>query len=85
MALIMHLRNLQQQRNLRQERVLHDRLKPLDAYDDYEIRKIYRLTRNFILQLHGLIHIDIEPKTNRSHAVPALIFVLVGLLSGIIC
>ena len=54
-------------------RIFRDRLHPLDAYNDEEIRVRYRLTRPLIIDLHDLIYLDIEPQTNRNHAVPAML------------
>ena len=82
MAVFIHVRNAQQYQNehrLRRPRVFRDRTHPLDAYSDLEIRQRYRLTREIILELHDLIHIELEPRTNRNKAVPAILKLFVTL------
>jgi len=75
MAVFLHVRNNQNQHHnrLMKPRVFRDRTHPLDAYDDEEIKARYRLSRALILQLHDMIQIELEPKTNRNKAVPAIL------------
>jgi hypothetical protein len=73
MALMLIIAQQRGRRLIRRERIFRDRTNPLDAYDDDEIRKKYRLTRQMILALHDEISVDIEPQTQRNHAVPAIL------------
>ena len=66
-------------RHMRRETVFRDRLNPLDAYDDLEIRRKYRLSRELILQLCNDCAIDLEPQTNRNHALPVTLQVFTTL------
>ena len=63
----------QQMQNAIKQRVFRDRLHPLDAYDDMEIIRRYRLSREIILELYDLIRDDLDPKTQRNHAIPGLL------------
>lgn len=69
----------ERQRCIIKARVFRDRVHPLDAYDDDEIRGKYRLTRELIIHLHDMIHEDLDPKTNRNHAVPAMLQIFCAL------
>ena len=51
-------------------RLFRDRLHPLDAYDDIEIVRRYRLSRELILELYDYIGEHLEPQTPRNHAIP---------------
>ena len=76
MALFLNLQqHLQHQRrnNLRRDRIFRDRLHPLDAYNDIDLVRRYRLSRHVILELHDLIDAELEPTTHRNHAVPAIL------------
>ena len=81
MAVFLHIRNEERAKNRRvmKPRIFRDRLHPLDAYDDEEIRKRYRLTRQLILTLHDMIQHEIEPQTNRNMAVPAILQIFIAL------
>ena len=78
MAHYIHIRNIQyyarddENQYERRPRVFRERMNPLDVYTDDEIKKRYRLTRELIVCLHELIHHDIEPKTRRNKAIPAM-------------
>ena len=47
---------------LRRPRVFRDRTYPLDAYDDLEIIKRYRLSRECIVELHNILQDELEPR-----------------------
>ena len=73
MAVFLRLQNLQQRRLIRRECVFRDRTHPLDTYDDDEMKSRYRLTRAMVLDLYELIRAELEPRTNRNHAIPGLL------------
>jgi hypothetical protein len=75
MAVFLHVRNNNNNHgnNLRRNRIFRDRLHPLDAYDDLEIKKRYRLSREMIIDLYDQIGADLEPSTMRNHAIPAIL------------
>ena len=73
MAVFMNIRDHQNRLNLRKDRIFRDRLHPLDAYDDTEILRRYRLSRHLILELYDDIAQEIEPQTLRSHAIPGML------------
>ena len=56
----------------RQPRNFRDRTDLLNNLSDREMRGKYRLSRQQIIDLHALIEEDIQPKTIRSHAIPAM-------------
>lgn len=68
MAAILNIINANNRRREKQ-RVYRQRVHPLETYDDDEIRRRYRLTRELINDLHTLIEVDLEHPTRRSHAV----------------
>ena len=79
------LRRLLKERDqpLRKERVFRDRSQALDTLNDQELISRYRFPSHVIWRLVDLVKQDIEPKTYRSHAIPAHIqvnklFVLIG-------
>lgn len=71
MAAAMLLIDNEARRALRRQRVFRDRLHPLDAYDDTELLRRYRVTRPVLTEIIDLIQDDIQPVTNRTRAVPA--------------
>ena len=73
MVVFMNIRDHQNRLNLRKDRIFRDRLHPLDAYDDTEILRRYRLSRHLILELYDDIAQEIEPQTLRSHAIPGML------------
>ena len=81
MALFLHIRNLEQrQKNvLRRNRIFRDCLHPLDAYNDIEIIQRYRLSRGLVLELYDDIAAEIEPQTERSHAIPGILRLFTAL------
>ena len=81
-GILIHLRNIadrNRNRRLVRPRVFRDRTHPLDMYDDEEIRRRYRLTRQLIMSLHDIIGPGLEPDTNRNHAVPAILQLFTAL------
>ena len=83
MALYLHIENIQiiHQQRLRvgKHRAFRDRLNPLDAYDDEEIIKRYRLSRQLIMNLYDQIGDQLEPSTNRNHAFQAMLHIFCAL------
>ena len=65
-------------RALRRERVFRDRTNPLDIFDDVDLHKRYRFTRDGILFLIDNLN-GLEPTTARSCAVPKHLKVCIGL------
>ena len=72
MAVFLHRQDYNR-RQLRKQRVFRDRVHPLDAYDDTELKARYRLSRPMIMEIYDHIGIDIEPQTNRNHAIPGML------------
>ena len=70
--MFLHIRDNQNYANIRRNRIFRDRLNPLDAYNDAEIIARYRLSRELIIALYDLIGPNIEPQTERSHAIPGM-------------
>ena len=74
MAMFIHIRNIRQhQNNIRRNRIFRDRLNPLDAYNDIEIIRRYRLSRQLILDLYDQIGLELEPLTHRNHSIPGML------------
>ena len=80
MAAFMQLVRIQERHNLHRERIFRDSTHPLDTYTDEEIRCRYRLSREMIMNLHNMIADDLEPHTQRNHAIPAINHILCALL-----
>ena len=72
MAAFMQLVRIREGHNLRRERIFRDRTHHLDTYTDEEIRCRYRLSCEMIMNLHNMIADDLEPHTQRNHAIPAI-------------
>ncbi|XP_072168617.1 putative nuclease HARBI1 [Diadema setosum] len=66
-------------RNFRRQRVFRDRLNPLDHYDDSEMLKNYRFSREGVLRIIDIVKDDLQKPTNRSHALDPSIQVLCAL------
>jgi hypothetical protein len=66
-------------RAIRKERVFRDRRNPIDVFDDDELYKRYRFTREGIMQITDLVRLDIEHDTARSHALVPCQQVLIAL------
>ena len=58
---------------LRKERVFRDRSQALETLNGQELISGYRFLSHVILRLVNLVKQNIEPKTYRSHAIPAYI------------
>ena len=67
-------------RAIRKERVLRDRRNPIDVFDDDEVYKRYRFTREGIMQITDLVRPDTEHDAARSHALLPYQQVLIFLL-----
>ena len=70
MALFLSLIEAETTQSLTHQRILRDRLNPLDAYNDFEFISRYRLTRYVFIQLHDKIVCFLNRFTNRSHSIP---------------
>ena len=80
MAVFLHLQEEERHNNLiRRNRIFRDRLNPLDAYDDLEIKLRYRLTREMIMDLYDMIGAELEPATMRNHAIPGMLQIFCAL------
>ncbi|XP_064619482.1 putative nuclease HARBI1 [Lineus longissimus] len=81
MAMLMLLgqMDINRRRAMRRERVFRDRLHPLDTYNDLELYQRYRFDRGTILDLANVITDSLEPDTNRTHALPCELKLLVAL------
>ena len=66
-------------RAVARERVFRDRNNPLDIFNDVKMLKRYRFTRRGCMHLIDLLAPDIQPSTNRSHAIPASLQVFTAL------
>ena len=63
----------------RVHRVFRDRQNPLDYMGDEELMNKYRLPREKIFDLCDLLQEDLERPTNRSHALPVSLQILIAL------
>ena len=63
-------------RALRRERVLRDRTKPLDIYDDFELIDKYRFYRQSIMMICDMLQDDLESSTFRNRAYVFFMFYL---------
>ena len=63
---------IQHRRALRRERLLRDRLNPLEKYDDVEIKALFRFERHNILEITNDLRILIEHPTGRNKALSPL-------------
>jgi hypothetical protein len=70
MAALLHVLN--NNRRQRKQRVFRTRIHPLQEYDDAEIKRHYRLSRELIEELYDQIGLELEPQTNRNKAIPAI-------------
>jgi len=59
--------------SLRRQRVLRDRLNPLEYLCDVEVIDRYRLPRQYLYELTDELKDHVFRLTNRSHSIPALI------------
>ena len=63
---------IQHCRALRRERLLRDRLNPLEKYDDVEIKALFRFERHNILQITNDLRLVIEHTTGCNKALSPL-------------
>ena len=56
--------------NIQLQRVIRDRLNPLDAYSDAEFIARYRITRPMFMELLDRLETFLVRPTFRSHAIP---------------
>lgn len=61
-----------QRRALRRERLLRDRMNPLEKYDNVEIKRLFRFERQNILQITNNLRLVIEHRTGRNKALSPL-------------
>jgi hypothetical protein len=66
-------RLLAQNQRIRVPRLFRDRTDPLQIFRPDQIRKKYRFWPHQIIQLENLLHDDIAPLSERSHAIPAIV------------
>ena len=59
--------------------VFRDRAHPLDMYDDTELVRRHRFITELIMDLCDQIGPDIEPASNRNHAIPAILQIFCAL------
>lgn len=64
---------------IRRERVFRDRLHPLDLYDDQQMFKLYRFTRQGCLHIIDRLEDRLAHQTARNHALPPSLQVFVAL------
>lgn len=67
------------ERAVRREGVFRDRGNPIDNFTDIELIARYRFPSRTITRLTDLIKDRVQHPTSRSHAIPALVQVLVTL------
>ncbi|XP_030849805.1 putative nuclease HARBI1 [Strongylocentrotus purpuratus] len=77
MAALLHA--IQHAAALRRERVFRDRRHPLDLYDDEQMFKLYRFSRQGCLHLINRLSRRIQHSTRRNHALPPSLQVFVAL------
>ncbi|XP_063953826.1 putative nuclease HARBI1 [Lytechinus pictus] len=70
---------IQQAAVLRRERVFRDRTHPLDIYDDSEMLKFYRFSRQGCVHIINRLAPYIEHPTRRNSAIPASLQVFITL------
>ena len=73
------MNELLEERQLRQERLVRDRLNPFDSYTDAEFYGRFHLTRPVVVDLVELLCDQLEHMTARSNAAPELLQVLIAL------
>ena len=79
MALTHLLMQNEYRRAMARERVFRDRTNPLDIFNDQKLYKRYRFSRKGCMFLIDLLSPELEPATQRSHAIPATIQVFTAL------
>ncbi|XP_064633642.1 putative nuclease HARBI1 [Lineus longissimus] len=66
-------------RALRRNRIIRDRIHPLELYDDVDMIKRYRMPRHVLLEVVDMIGNDLDHPTRRNHAIPPTLQVLCAL------
>jgi hypothetical protein len=82
LSVLQNLRNVQQlvaQKQMRRERVFRDRQNPFEFYNDVEFNSRFRFTKENAMFVIDLISDDIRFDTDRSHALPPYLQVLIAL------
>ena len=67
------------QRHMRRERIFRDRQNPLDFMPDEDLMQKYRLPRDRIIHVCGLVDDNLYHRTRRNHALSVSLQVLVAL------
>ena len=73
------LMNVLQGAALRRERVFRDRCNPLDLYDNHEMFKKYRFTREGIMYIIDMFSNELEHPTKQSRALSAPLQIFIAL------
>ena len=73
------LQFVEMRRALRRERVVRDRRNPLDHYDDAELVKRYRFSREGIMTITDIVAADVQHPTRRNYALLPYQQVLIAL------
>ena len=77
------IRRIRRNRRLRADqprpRAFRDRLNPLETLEDDEIFRRFRFRRCTIIYICGQVHEFVKHKTQRNHALPTLLQVLLTL------
>ena len=79
MALALFILEVNSAISLARQKVLRDRLNPLDAYNDAEFISRYRITRGIFIQLHKKIAESLLQYIIRSHPIPTFTQLVVSL------
>lgn len=66
-------------RSLRRERIFRDRNNPLDNDDNNRLISNYRMPRSVIFYLIDIFRDELGPRTDRNHAIPPSLQVMIGL------
>lgn len=70
---------LQQRQNIRRERLLRDRLNPLEFYDNLEFRNLFRFNKDHVQDLTQALLPHIDYETGKNSALPPIHQVCIGL------
>ena len=85
MANVFILHIIRQRHALRRERLLRDRLNPLEKYDGVEIKMLFRFERVNILRLIDELREEIKHRTGRNKALSPLHQVCIFLRFEFVC
>ena len=69
MAHFMVFYELHVNRQLRRERVFHDRTNPMELFDEHDFYERFRFTKAGVTYLCNLLQDDLSPVCSRSHAI----------------